>query len=575
MRVLLLHPSDRLSSAYPFGKWDLIVDFGRAPATTYAEAIQARGIPIVSIFDFAKGIPDLAELRERISSGFGEVVDKFGIDWWSVLSVSIAPDLINIILLRRVAARISLDSELVTSKVDSKVRLLQCMVQGRLVTIPSPTGSVFSRLNYYPDRMRKLDRAKFFQVISDKFDREHQWRRRFSSRAPRGGPLVLLPSAYVNVSRTEVGYAELLPETRFLLVAARSVARLSKVPPNVTQISLDGYFGSVSGGEEKNLLSAWNRLRFHLAEKLGFSETECDEVFNRISPLLRWGLAVRSAWNALFDSHEITTCLSADDSNPYTRLPLMLAKNRGIPALACHHGALDSWMAFKNHHEDMYLAKSEMEKDYLTRKCGMEPERVYIGGPPEPRATEVGGDERRTWLVWFTEPYSSLGWRAEEVYRDLLPHLVRLAKECNLELVVKVHAFETAKGARRLLKQQIGSEADAIRVIEGPIQPELWRHAHLAVTGESSVAVESTRMGVPIFLCGWLRDPFAGYMEQFARYGAGRILNSSREIENIPHLLKSQVASDRSLNGLYQPMLAEDCKELLTGNFVRSAAISR
>ena len=86
-------------------------------------------------------------------------------------------------------------------------------------------------------------RAQISQVVQDKFDREHRMRRRLAPgrRAP-GNAVVLLPSAYVNVSRTAVSYAALLPGESFLLVYARNSARLKSVPSNVSTTSLDPYF---------------------------------------------------------------------------------------------------------------------------------------------------------------------------------------------------------------------------------------------------------------------------------------------------------------------------------------------
>ena len=53
---------------------------------------------------------------------------------------------------------------------------------------------------------------------------------------------MLLPSAYVNVSRTAASYAALLPSENFLLVYARNSARLKTLPSNVSTTSLDPYF---------------------------------------------------------------------------------------------------------------------------------------------------------------------------------------------------------------------------------------------------------------------------------------------------------------------------------------------
>ena len=51
---------------------------------------------------------------------------------------------------------------------------------------------------------------------------------------------------------------------------------------------------------------------------------------------------------------------------------------------------------------------------------------------------------------------------------------------------------------------------------------------------DSSVAVECTLRGVPYFLCGWLDFNGLGYMQQFARFGAGVMLETPDEILSIP-----------------------------------------
>ena len=67
---------------------------------------------------------------------------------------------------------------------------------------------------------------------------------------------------------------------------------------------------------------------------------------------------------------------------PTLEFRLIMAKNRGIPTLACHHGALDFRMAIKVNHADTYLAKSEMELDYLKRICQLPAEKIAVTAPP-------------------------------------------------------------------------------------------------------------------------------------------------------------------------------------------------
>ena len=286
---------------------------------------------------------------------------------------------------------------------------------------------------HYRNVFAQLDPAQISQVVQDKFDREHRMRRRLArGRRTPGKPVVLLPSAYVNVSRTAVSYAALLPSESFLLVYARNSARLKTVPSNVYTASLDSYFVPADRDEAAALARSWELLKTRLiAGAEEYSAANATGVLDRIPGLMRWGIAVRDAWNQVFESETVAGCLCCDDSNPYTRLPLMLAGNRGLPTLACHHGAMDSKMAIKAPYADIYLAKGEIERDYLLRSCGVPAEKVVLGGqgmPSRPAAAKAAPPLSQPWLVFFTEPYQAGGWRTEEVYRDLLPKLWALSQ---------------------------------------------------------------------------------------------------------------------------------------------------
>ena len=128
--------------------------------------------------------------------------------------------------------------------------------------------------------------------------------------------------------------------------------------------------GVVDRQELRCLEEAWKQL-----ERVTWN-TSCvpaagqiEDVRKSVANWLRWGIAVRDAWIRVFEEHDIVSCLSADDSNPYTRIPLLLAEQRHIPAVAVHHGALDCFMAFKELRFSDYIAKGEMERDYLERIC--------------------------------------------------------------------------------------------------------------------------------------------------------------------------------------------------------------
>jgi hypothetical protein len=85
------------------------------------------------------------------------------------------------------------------------------------------------------------------------------------------------------------------------------------------------------------------------------------------------------------------------------------------------------------------------------------------------------------------------------------------------------------------------------------------------MTVESTVALECTALGIPVFLCAWLRDPFSGYVRQFERFGAGVVLDSPQQITNIPILLESQTSKSSGECRLWQTMESERLRQLLSG----------
>lgn len=566
MKVLLVHPEDNLPSDKSSGAWDLVVDFSRAPVSTYERWSKQAACPVISIYEFAKEIDDLRLTGELLQLGRDSVVDRYGIDWWDVLSLGIVPDLLKLMLVDRLAKYIDRPCELHATRSFLQATIVQNFLNCTLRIRQSPFQSVITRIRHYSGVISKLDASQLSQVIEDKFDQHHGIRRRLSRWKSLGNaPVVLLPSAYVNVSRMAVRYAELFPDQPFLLVYARRSGKLQSLPANVFMVPLDSYFDSPCSKEE-HLFDQWQILRKKLIheEKL-FEAADRVGMLDKVESGLHWGLRVRDAWRNVLDREPIVGCLCADDTNPYTRIPLLLAKNRGIPTIACHHGALDCWMSLKTPAADFYLAKSEMERDYLIRRCHVAQEKIVSGGPAQPYrlepTTEPSG---RTWMVFFTEPYEASGWRSEAVYRDLLPRLCSLAQTCGLKLVFKLHPFESIRGHRRKLRRILGEKEREIEVIAGPLSDELWEKTKFALTVGSSTALECTARKIPVFLCTWLRDPYSGYVQQYAKFGVGHALKSPEDIADIPHLLGSQNPSsakmEQSIDArLFRRLFSTDC----------------
>jgi hypothetical protein len=559
-RVLLLHPEDAFPQSGPADGWDLVVDLGRAPLAAYQRWTRQGGCEVFSLYRFAREIDDLGRLRELLQLGLGRMVDRSGIDWWDLLCLFIAGDLQQLMLVHRLSKELGAGCELYASRSYPLATALQRLLGARLTILESRFQSVIRRARHSHNVLSHLDTAQLAQVLQDKFDTGHSIRRRFARRGQTSKqPVILLPSAYINVSRTALSYAELLRDHQFLLVLARSNGKLTSLPPNVRSTSVAPYFVPINKPETASLLDSWESLRKRLvcgAEE--FNTADAVGVLGKIPALLPWGIALRDAWTQVFESENVTACLSADDSNPPSSIPLLMAKKRGLPALACHHGALDYQLAIKANHADFYVVKSEMEQDYLRRICHLAPEKIVIAGPASSKPLPLQGLAGRSapWLVFFTEPYQSYGWRSDEVYRDLLSRLRSLAQTCGLRLVFKLHPFESIKGHRKMLRRLIPEHEKEIDVIAGPPSDQLWDNTQFALTVQSSTALECAALGIPVFLCAWLRDCYSGYVQQYARFGAGQVLESPEQIDEIPRLLERQngrslqsQASRRIVNG--------------------------
>jgi hypothetical protein len=571
MKILLLHPEDAFARWCLTQHWDLVIDLGCAPAGTYERWSRQTGCPVISIYDYAEEIEDLYCLRKLLQLGNGRVVDQLGIDWWDVFSLELASKVQRAILIHRLSKDLSVNCDLCSSRPDPVATALQRLLDARLICMGDGLQSMHRRVRRYYEAFSRLGKAELLQLFEDKLDVDHSIRCRFASaRVDKGQPVVLLPSAYVNVSRMSLSYAALLPEQQFMLVVARRSGYPATVPRNVHVASLTPYFGATDKHELESLLESWDNLTAWLSSSAPeFKIAESEGFLGSANAPFHWGISLRDAWLRFYVSERVTACLSADDSNPNTRIPLILAGKLGIPALACHHGALDFRMAIKVNHADVYLAKSEMELDYLRCICHLAPEKIVMAPPASltPLPWQRGDRPSASWLVFFTEPYQSYGWRSDEVYRDLLPHLCSLAQTSGLRLVFKLHPFESVEGHRRMLHRLIPEEERQIEVLAGPPSTRLWNNTRLALTVQSSTALECAALSIPIFLCGWLRDSYSGYVQQYARFGAAHVLESSQQIAEIPRLLESWSGNSFQQQSAGSAVDPDDFVHLLAGTY--------
>jgi hypothetical protein len=247
----------------------------------------------------------------------------------------------------------------------------------------------------------------------------------------------------------------------------------------------------------------------------------------------------------------------------------LLAKTRGLPAIACHHGALDGNCLVKKSHADTVLAKGRMERDYLLNTCGLPGECVEIGAPATPR--RHNRSLTANVVVFFSEPYELDSGRCRYIYRESLPRLAALCARMDYELVVKLHRMEIGRERKALLRECLPAEHfHATKVVEGDLSEDLLHRTRFALTVQSSAAVDCALRGIPVFLCAWLDYSYYGYLQQFIRFGLGARLQSPAEIERIPQFLEDPPPDPRA--DFWTEISANRLKQLLSASRLAATA---
>lgn len=541
MRVLLLHPDDSPRRG-PWSRqhWDLVVDLGRSSAYS-AEAWSAQyDCPVLGTDSFRLGVADAKLVRQILSRGRSRLVDEEGIDWWDLTSLVVAPAILDVLALQRVAAEIGRSTELWSTRAEWPANVIASLLGSSLRIFSSGRiASLAAGAVHYANLAHRFSLAQMNEIFFDKYDSGYQWRSRFAPKSARcSDPVVLIPSAYGNVSRMACDYARMLPQQPFLLVATRQSAKQLTPAANVQMRDLAAYARAGSSAAEiSSLTERWRKLKADLCVAPELQLLFKAGILDSLPMWLRDGVYARDAWREVLEREPVCGVLCGDDSNLFTRLPVLLAAARKIPTVDFHHGAFDGRYLLKDLPCDMYLAKNEMELDYLLRVCGLSPEKVAVAAPAAPTIAppKRADDFRRRALILFSEPYEVAGMRGEEVYRELLPQLLKVARENGRELIVKLHPFESIAQRKRLVGEILSREdAKRVTVLDGPLTPDLIAQAWCGITAESTTVVDCLRNGVCCFLCGWISLSPYEYAQQYARFGVGEMLHTSGQIREIP-----------------------------------------
>lgn len=572
MRILLIDPHDTADTRPWTGeRWDRIVDLGMGGKNTYARWTRQFECPVTTLDSLRTGFNDFRQIRDVLGVGCGRLFDEHGLDWWEIMSILLHGELEALILLQRLVQTIGSGDEVYVSRPGLHASLLRCLLADVNV-FPSRRGAQKGGLGHYVRVSNKLSTSQLIDVFWDKFDSGYQFRGRLArKRPPSTRPVVLLPSAYINVSRTGIAYANTFPDENFLLVATRRSGWMQDSPRNVTPAWLSSYASvrrrkGENGALGEQFESLLNELKnsvagFEILDRLGYLESFPRRFLN--------ALDVRDAWRNVLDSEPAQAVLCADDSNPYTRIPLLLARARGLPNIACHHGALDGRYVFKRTHADVVWAKGQMEQDYLVRQCGVPQDKVEIGAPAMPTSWSGTGQsvrqEFRPYVLFISEASDVSGGRPEEFYRDVLPPLADLALATSRELIVKLHPAESQRQRAETVVRILSAQQKSVtRIVTGPLTEELLARAWFGITILSTVAIECAIRGIPCFLCKWLEFWPYGYVEQFIRFGAGIGLNDPSDIAKIPEYLQQHPVVADVRENCWHPVAANRLRQLLS-----------
>lgn len=569
MKTLLIHAEDDPEiGPWAAQAWDRIVDLGLGGLNQYARWSNRFRCPVTTLNSLRHGFEDFRRVRDLLSVGCGRMIDEHGLDWWEIMSIRLTGEMETLILLQRLVQTFVPDDEVYISRPGLHASFLLCLLTTDLKIFPLRRGADKKRLGHYFRLSNQLSAPQMLDVLCDKYDAGYQFRGRLTKkRKPLTRPVILLPTAYVNVSRIGIAYADTFSEENFLLVTTRRSGWVHDVPKNVNMAWLSSYASVRDRDDEtREVERQWQMLTRELTERPEFDILSRTGYLDGFPGHFHRGLEIRDAWLNVLHTEPVQAVLCADDSNPYTGIPLRLARNRGVPNISCHHGALDGRYVFKRICADVIWAKGKMEEDYLVRKCGVPRERVEIVGPAS-RAPRTGLKHRssfRPYILFISEASDGSGGRPEGFYRDVLPSLAELARATGRKLIVKLHPAESQRERTAVVARVLSSDQkSAVKIVSGPLTDELLVSSWFAVTILSTVALECAIREIPCFLCKWLEFASYGYIEQFIRFGVATGLDHPGEIKRIPEYLRQHSWTAEVRENCWQPAPRTRLRELI------------
>lgn len=572
MKVLFVHPAD-YPSLSTSQKWDWMIDLGWAPTNIYDRWTREFTCLVEPLEKYHRPQQDLDFFRSIAQAG-KYLTDKENINWWQLFLLYFTDRIQQIACLRRLAESLNENDDVFFTRPCFEAEALR-----HLRNSPSRFENDHSRqqrLRHYFHEIWTLPVRQLRQIFWDKYDPAFVLRGKFTrAKTSSTAAQILVPSTYVNTSRTAMGFASNLPDHKFLLVTTRASGNIPGAPHNV-EIASIGRYASTGHlkAEYEQVVDTWKSLGNDLALDPETAIAHSLGMFNGFPEFLKQGLGIRNAWLRLFEHEPVEAVLCCDNS-PFVLLPVQIGRQRNIPTVSCHHGALDWRYGILPVYADVVVAKGMMEMDYLTRVCGVPAEKVRLGAPVLPhrilRRDETQSDSS---IVFFSEPYEGHGARGQDVYKEVIGPLADLALQTGRKLVIKLHPFESIRKRKRLVKKILSKEQQKIvQVVAGPLTTGLLNRTWAGVAVVSTAGLDCAGAGVPCFLCEWLQYPDHGYGDQFRRFNVGYALQSAKDIQAIPEMIRLHPQKPTA-DDLWQLISSVALKELFSKEEKLSSTVS-
>jgi hypothetical protein len=201
-----------------------------------------------------------------------------------------------------------------------------------------------------------------------------------------------------------------------------------------------------------------------------------------------------------------------DEFSFVDRAALHAARARGLATVSRQHGILDSHYRREGVLSDLHLAWDPATISWLADHGALRADGVARAAPRK-AACDVARAGTGRDIVVFLQPLEMIGVPTGDWMREALLPLARVAAAEGVALVAKLHPLQV----RAALEEFVPREArKGLRLVAAPSARELLASCGVAVTLDSSVAVDCRDAGIPCLSTAW----YAGtYAEDLARLG--------------------------------------------------------